>query len=189
MIWIVVAFALAYLGKRRRDAWRRQRVLAGLGGELPVTLRFWWVSRAERLQAYRLFDDDVCAKLVRTTGRTLYFGRRWLEGARRVRTARDSRGELSEETLEIEWGGQCPVQGHGLLDGREIYYRSRGEGWSLQVAPPGGDVWDDSAWIFGRQEYFFPDGGWVHPDVTAACIREAVAHWRARDGATAATAR
>ena len=38
----------------------------------------------------------------------------------------------------VEWsskpGGNCPVQGEGVWLGREIYFRARGDAWSLSVA-------------------------------------------------------
>jgi hypothetical protein len=31
-------------------------------------------------------------------------------------------------------GGSCPVQASGTIDGKEFYFRSRGQGWSFAVA-------------------------------------------------------
>ena len=30
-------------------------------------------------------------------------------------------------------GGYCPVQGSGLVDGSEFYFRSRGDSWSMSI--------------------------------------------------------
>jgi hypothetical protein len=82
----------------------------------------------------------------------------------------------SGETDEIEFGGACPVQGHGIIDGCDAYYRSRGIGWSLEIAPRGKSVDDDFVeWSYwSGRVYHFPDGGWLHADVTRANLDHAV---------------
>ena len=43
------------------------------------------------------------------------------------------------EKLIIECiGGSCPVQASGTIDGKEFYFRSRGQGWSFAVAANAG---------------------------------------------------
>lgn len=42
--------------------------------------------------------------------------------------------------------GKCPVQAEGTINGREFYFRSRGEHWSLAVAGNSGDAMAVDAW-------------------------------------------
>jgi hypothetical protein len=35
-------------------------------------------------------------------------------------------------------GGSCPVQASGTIDGKEFYFRSRGQAWSFAVAVDAG---------------------------------------------------
>lgn len=101
-------------------------------------------------------------------------------------------GEIHEGGLDLEFYGACPVQGMGTLDGRVAYYRARGTGWSLEVWAEGVDIADDglpepeSEWLFGdRDAYAFPDGGWLHRDVSITNLRAALAAWRARSAVSA----
>lgn len=117
-----------------------------------------------------------------------WLARRWyrlergLQGARDVETADlgETNGSLHEGGLEIEFGGACPVQGFGRVDGLPCYYRSRGEGWQFHVASwPNGDPLNEDAWEYFERPYFFPQGGWVSPRVSVECIRRAVSLYRA----------
>jgi len=107
-----------------------------------------------------------------------------VNGARPVKTGKvdaykEAQGELVEDGINIQFGGACPVQGEGTVDGRQVYYRSRGSGWQFHVAPEGAaDALGDDAWCFEEYRYHWPDGGWVHADVSVACIRRAVGMWR-----------
>lgn len=110
---------------------------------------------------------------------------RRLEGARPTRCApyEDTCGSYIAPGVEVYFYGACPVQGDGEIDGRPCYYRSRGEGWSLSVAAsPDADPLDDDAWVYTEQPYIWPEGGWVHRDVSRACIEKAVAAYRALSG-------
>ena len=96
-------------------------------------------------------------------------------------------GEIHEDGLDLHFYGACPVQGMGTLDGRVCYYRARGTGWRLSVWAAGVDIADDGLpepdeeWFHGDREcYAFPDGGWLHRDVSLANLRTALAAWRAR---------
>lgn len=105
---------------------------------------------------------------------------------------RQAQGELVDDGIDIQFGGACPVQGDGTVDGRVMYYRSRGSGWELSIAKegkrmreplegffPDSPALDEEAWVFAEHPYHWPDGGWVHADVSRECIRRAVAKWRA----------
>lgn len=120
--------------------------------------------------------------LLRWVGQRIYTARRYLQGARRVELAGfgETGGVYLDEGVEIHFGGACPVQGEGTVDGRECYYRSRGEGWQFHVAAPGSeDVFGDDAWSHSERCYVWPDGGWVSADVSRACIAQGVAAFRA----------
>lgn len=84
-------------------------------------------------------------------------------------------GAADIEGVELSFHGACPVQGEGVVDGYEAYYRARGEGWSLTVT-----LSEQEVWVFGEQPYAFPDGGWLHRDESIANISRAVAAFRAR---------
>jgi hypothetical protein len=102
-------------------------------------------------------------------------------GARPVKKGSldETHGEIVEDGVNIQFGGACPVQGDGVVDGRDVYYRSRGIGWSFSVAPEGSDdALGPNTWDFEEHKYFWPDGGWVHADVTRECILRAVGAWR-----------
>lgn len=89
----------------------------------------------------------------------------------------------------IPFGGLCPVQGWGTVDGHMAYYRSRSAGWSFSVASKsGGDpddevemqaVYESDAWSYEERRYIWPDGGYVAASVSAGCIHQAITLWRA----------
>lgn len=140
-----------------------------------------WLSRPAQLVAYAV---------------------NWSRGARRVRTVGSSvdqpRGELrlvstksdSETTCgywshaahpddELEFGGACPVQGDGKVDGLDAYYRARGTGWSFELTDSSGNV----AWSYDSgRVYHFPDGGWLHYSVSQRNIERAVELYYAEKG-------
>lgn len=96
----------------------------------------------------------------------------------------DTAGEIHDDGIEISFGGACPVQGNGTIDGYVAYYRSRGTGWSLALYPAGTDL-DEYPWpkeevgYYAEEAYAFPDGGWLHADESEANIRKAAGILRA----------
>ena len=84
-------------------------------------------------------------------------------------------GVYQAEGVELRFGGACPVQGDGEVDGRAAYYRARGGGWSLDV-----ELSDNESWTYGGAPYAWPDGGWLHRDESIANIETAVAAFRSR---------
>lgn len=86
-------------------------------------------------------------------------------------------GSVDEGGVEIEFGGACPVQGEGTLDGLPIYYRARGSGWSLTVR-----LSEHESWHYGEDPYAWPDGGWIAAEESIANIKKAVAAFRKRLG-------
>ena len=106
-----------------------------------------------------------------------------LIGCRRVLS--EQAGTYNARGVNISFGGGCPVQGYGTVDGLSAYYRSRGEGWQFHLYPAG-TVVDEldykafSAPLFYYDDYPYewPDGGWVEAKVSKKCIAKAVALFR-----------
>jgi hypothetical protein len=97
----------------------------------------------------------------------------WLCGARKVATAEYCRspGCVCEPGIDIEGGGQCPVQWEGEIDGQVAYYRARGQSWSLSI----GDDWCYHSGI----RYHWPDAGYPPEGESSKNIRMAVKRYRA----------
>lgn len=96
----------------------------------------------------------------------------------------DTAGSIADDGLTFGFGGACPVQGDGEVDGRVCYYRARARGWQFAVWAEGvtfeqadcGPVFE-----YAEDPYAFPDGSWLHRDESIANIRRAVAKFRLRD--------
>ncbi len=95
-------------------------------------------------------------------------------------------GTYDAPGVHIEFGGATPVQGTGTLDGLWIYYRSRGEGWSLDVydCEIGEDLPDEGhlVWDCYERSHEWPGAGYVAAEESCANIAKAVAmfrEWRA----------
>lgn len=91
-----------------------------------------------------------------------------------------------------EPSGQCPVQAEGTINGREFYFRSRGEHWRLYVAPENGiDPFHKEAWrhseiypgCIGEEPYMSHGtpikfgAGHAQPDECKEFITRAAARW------------
>jgi hypothetical protein len=85
----------------------------------------------------------------------------------------ETQGEIHDDGIAIGWGGACPVQGEGSVDGRVLYYRARGSGWSIDVAEGSPEEFD-----YGQAPYIWPDGGWLCASESEHNIRIGVAKWR-----------
>lgn len=89
-------------------------------------------------------------------------------------------GVATGDGYEVPFGGACPVQGDGEVDGHPCYYRSRGKGWSLEVYPVGGDTMTaPPIFEYGEACYVWPAGGYVRPEISAENVARAVAKFRA----------
>lgn len=83
-------------------------------------------------------------------------------------------------------GGNCPVQGYGVVDGHAWYFRARGEHWALHIAAkghvedavgagvgvPGWCVWEP----WGEEEF---GAGYMPDDDAWQMIEKAIGMWRA----------
>lgn len=81
-------------------------------------------------------------------------------------------GTAMGDGFEVSFGGACPVQGDGVVDGFVCYYRARGRSWSLDVAC-------EPEWSVARTCYVWPDGGWLRAEISRRNIEAAVAEFRA----------
>lgn len=92
----------------------------------------------------------------------------------------DTSGVACGDGYDVPFGGACPVQGEGEIDGFPCYYRARGKGWSLEVYEVGGSVQTSEAiWSTGRTCYVWPDGGYLSAGKSVQNIESAVAAFRA----------
>lgn len=92
-------------------------------------------------------------------------------------------GLLDAEGIFMRWGGACPVQGEGVIDGHPVYYRSRGEWWSADFFAPGTDISDelDGEVVFAAEhhDYISYDGGWITADESRRNLVQATKEFRA----------
>jgi len=154
----------------------------------------WWPEWRRKGLSSRLFFQMWLQQLrfsenrtVKALGSAFYFTKRFLQGARPTILAADHddrAGRISAPGIDIIFGGGCPVQGEGTVDGYPCYYRSRGEGWSFEVFPIGTDLESPEAWPpaiydYAERRYFWPDGGHVASTVSRRCIYKAVQQFRA----------
>lgn len=114
----------------------------------------------------------------------LYTAWRLLCGARRPSKSGKTDGAFDAPGVSISFGGACPVQGDGEIDDYGVYYRSRGETWSLDVydRDVDGDLPgpEHEVWSFSRREYIGYDGGWINADESRRNIGIAVRKFRER---------
>jgi len=101
----------------------------------------------------------------------------------------EMRWSIHEGGVEIDVGGACPVQGEGTVDGCEVYFRSRGEFWSLEITADHDDPFAVGAGPGGKPGWFFevgygawPDAGWMSGKHSKQCFLSAVNAWRKAGG-------
>jgi len=99
----------------------------------------------------------------------------------------ETAGSIGDDGIEIDFGGACPVQGDGTVDGHPCYYRSRGTGWQFAIWEQGvtqeqidGPEAAAPIWEYSDDPYAFPDGGWIAASESIDNIRHAVAEFRLR---------
>lgn len=105
----------------------------------------------------------------------------------------DPRAALEVECPGIKidtWGGWCPVEVEGTIDGLPFHFRARGALWSVSIATtPDGDPLDafvgGPGWLLCEQWGKWPDAGYMPDDDVRACIVKSVEKWRAERGANA----
>ena len=82
-------------------------------------------------------------------------------------------------------GGNCPVQAEGTVNGYAFDFRARGEGWTMEVGIPKGNLgwYGVYAWEY-EEEYTGPerDAGWMTADEAKVFIEKAVRLWHLDKG-------
>jgi len=73
-------------------------------------------------------------------------------------------------------GGVALVQAHGVIDGKDYYFRSRGEHWSMSI---GGDLHADPDWYYEEQYGTWPDAGRISIEQAYDFIAKAAVKFRA----------
>jgi hypothetical protein len=73
--------------------------------------------------------------------------------------------------------GQMPVQAHGLIDGHEYYFRSRGEHWSMSIG--GSQIYADPDWYYEEPYGTWPEAGTITEEQAYDFIAKAAAKFRA----------
>jgi len=81
------------------------------------------------------------------------------------------------------FGGNCPVQAEGELDGAFWYFRARGDGWSITVHtdPEQRYYYCDSPPLYAYEEEYGAgpfDAGWMPREEAAAFIVRELSKWR-----------
>lgn len=71
-------------------------------------------------------------------------------------------------------GGNCPVQAEGTVDGKEFYFRARGEHWSLGI---GGEPVAEPEWYYEESYGTWPKAGWMTVEEAEAFLRAALARY------------
>lgn len=96
--------------------------------------------------------------------------------------------EFEQDGVSTYYGGACPVQGQGLIDGHPFYYRARGRGWDLDVFEQhevlDEDLWPDPIFSYRERPYAHPDGGWLQASESKLNILKAAEAFRARNKET-----
>jgi hypothetical protein len=83
-----------------------------------------------------------------------------------------------------EFGGNCPVQGDGEVDGNPFYFRARNDGWTFSVAAAGVDPVDvfcgyaPGFEAFGDYGEQMGDAGWMPLSDAALAVARAVRGFR-----------
>lgn len=144
-----------------------------------------------RLARRRRAERGIPARFLRLARGDLAAARGWAALSRVVTTnsdrAEDAPAVHSGDGWEGRIEGFCPVQGHGVVDGRGWYFRARHDAWSFEVWESGPLPSDghggyrlptESAdwWLEGDDD----DASWMRFSVAWGLIEAGIAAWRAR---------
>jgi hypothetical protein len=72
--------------------------------------------------------------------------------------------------------GQAPVQSYGLIDGKEYYFRSRGDYWSFRIGSA--DLIQNPEWYYEEPYGVWPDAGGITVAQAQGFILKATALYR-----------
>ena len=115
----------------------------------------------------------------------IYAAVRRCQGARRppIGSYEQTQGTVHTLRIFVSFGGACPVQGEGVIDEHPVYYRSRGETWSMDFYAPGTDIEEDlpseSVFSTWHRDYIDYDGGWITAAESMRNILQATEEFRA----------
>jgi hypothetical protein len=70
------------------------------------------------------------------------------------------------------FGGNCPVQAEGTIDGHAFYFRARGAHWSMSIG--GKDVIGEPLWRHFEYWAPWPMAGYMTDDEARECIDRAI---------------
>ncbi len=73
-------------------------------------------------------------------------------------------------------GGQSPVQSYGVIDGKDYYFRSRGEHWSMSIGET--DTHPSPDWYYEERYGAWPDAGGISAEQAYDFIAEAAEKFR-----------
>lgn len=82
---------------------------------------------------------------------------------------------IPDYTLDF-FGGSCPVQGDGAINGQRFYFRARGTHWSLGI---GGDEVMNPEWLHEAYYGPWPSAGWMDEAEAKAFMEQALARFAA----------
>lgn len=74
-------------------------------------------------------------------------------------------------------GGAAPVQSSGVIDGKDYYFRARGDAWSFSVG--GVDLIQSPTWYYEEAYGVWPDAGRMPAEEAYQFIEKAAALYRA----------
>lgn len=79
------------------------------------------------------------------------------------------------------YGGNCPVQAEGIIDGKAFYFRARGQHWQFHVADRPGLIFDKPLLYIDRLYSDQPyEAGWMPLHEAMGFIVEGIGIWRAK---------
>lgn len=86
---------------------------------------------------------------------------------------------MTDLDYKLDWiGGSCPVQAEGTYQGKNLYFRARGNRWTLYIGNP--DVFADDAWTYGEPYGDEPYvAGWMETKEAIGFIEQALRLYQA----------
>lgn len=75
-------------------------------------------------------------------------------------------------------GGNCPVQAEGTVDGKQFYFRARGDSWQLHIGDGEHDLWTNPLFYTEQAYGTWPEAGWMPQHEAVGFIVLGVEAWR-----------
>lgn len=80
------------------------------------------------------------------------------------------------------FGGNCPVQAEGTVDGKQFYFRARGDSWQLHIGDSDHDIWTNPLFYTEQAYGEWPEAGWMPKHEAVGFIVLGVEAYRRRGG-------